>query len=197
MFFLDLTLSSVAENLALDETLLLQAEQGGPEVLRFWEWPHAAVILGAGCQLALDVDELACRSDGVPLLRRSSGGGTVLLGKGCLLYSLILSYQHDPQLQSVRASYAWILGRMIEALAPLGTDLQQAGISDIVLGERKVSGNSQQRKRTHLLHHGTLLCGLVRQRWSGICACRSVSRSIAASAAIVIFSAIFRRRRHW
>jgi lipoate-protein ligase A len=27
----------------------------------------------------------------------------------------------------------------------------------LTLGERKFSGNAQQRKRTHLLHHGTLL----------------------------------------
>jgi lipoate-protein ligase A len=35
--------------------------------------------------------------------------------------------------------------------------LRPAGISDLALGSLKVSGNAQQRKRTHLLHHGTLL----------------------------------------
>jgi lipoate-protein ligase A len=34
---------------------------------------------------------------------------------------------------------------------------EQAGISDLALGGRKFSGNAQQRKRTHLLHHGTIL----------------------------------------
>src|SRR5262249_36514773 len=33
----------------------------------------------------------------------------------------------------------------------------RAGISDLALGGRKFSGNAQQRKRGHLLHHGTLL----------------------------------------
>jgi lipoate-protein ligase A len=50
MTFLDLTLP--AENLALDEALLLDAEAGGPEVLRLWHWPHHAVVLGAGGRLA-------------------------------------------------------------------------------------------------------------------------------------------------
>ena len=36
MYFLDLTLPTLAENLALDEALLLDAEAGGPEVLRLW-----------------------------------------------------------------------------------------------------------------------------------------------------------------
>src|SRR5262245_40400973 len=97
---LDVTLPTLAENLALDEALLLEAEAGhGGETLRLWEWPHPAVILGAGCRLADEVDEEACRRDGVPILRRSSGGGTVLLGAGCLLYSLVLAYDRSPELR--------------------------------------------------------------------------------------------------
>ena len=99
MHFLDVTMSSLAENLALDEALLLAAESGdGGEILRFWEWPAPAVVVGAGGRLADDVDEAACIAEDVPILRRSSGGGTVLLGRGCLLYTLILSYERDPAL---------------------------------------------------------------------------------------------------
>src|SRR5690349_19969206 len=80
MHFLDLTLPILAENLALDEALLLEGEDGrGGEVLRPWEWPRRAVVLGAGCWFAADVYEASCLHDGVPLLRRASGGGTVLL----------------------------------------------------------------------------------------------------------------------
>src|SRR5438309_1674831 len=71
MNYFDKTLPTVAENLALDEALLLDAEAGGPEVLRLWSWPTHAVVLGAGGRLAGDVDEAACKTDGVPILRRS------------------------------------------------------------------------------------------------------------------------------
>src|SRR5271165_3148381 len=99
MHTLDLTLPTPAENLALDEALLLRAEDGaGGEVLRLWEWPRPAVVLGAGCRLAEDVDEAACVADGVPILRRSSGGGTVLLGQGCLLFTLVLRHDRDAAL---------------------------------------------------------------------------------------------------
>jgi lipoate---protein ligase len=157
MHFLDLSLPNLADNLALDEALLLEAEAGGPALLRAWEWPQYAVVLGAGGKLAEDVDETACRVDGVPLVRRSSGGGTVLLGPGCLLYSLILPYNHHPALKEVNASYRQILGEMAGALADLAPEIAQAGTSDLVGAGRKFSGNSQQRKRTHFLHHGTLL----------------------------------------
>src|SRR5262245_38971942 len=77
MRLVDLTLPGAAENLALDEALLLEAEAGrGGEVLRFWEWPEPAVVLGSAGVVADDVDDPACTADGVPVLRRSSGGGT-------------------------------------------------------------------------------------------------------------------------
>jgi lipoate-protein ligase A len=156
MFFLDLTLPDPAANLALDEALLLDAEGGaGGEGLRVWEWPAPVVVLGSGCKLADDVHESACAADGVPVLRRSSGGGTVLWGRGCLLFTLVLSHERAPELVQIRSSYRFILDRVA---ASLGLDgVRQEGISDLVLGDRKFSGNAQQRKRTFLLHHGTLL----------------------------------------
>src|SRR5262249_29049021 len=101
--------------------------------------------------------ETACRVDDVPILRRASGGGTVLLGRGCLLYSLVLSYQRSPELNDLTSSYAYILERVREALSGLLPDLEHAGTSDLSWRGRKFSGNAQQRKRNHLLHHGTLL----------------------------------------
>ena len=155
MLYLDRALPSAAENLALDEALLLEAEAGrGGEVLRVWEWPATAAVLGSGCRLAEDVDEWACAADGVPVLRRASGGGTVLLGPGCLLYTLVLDQERDPVLSQIQPSYRFILGRVAAAL---GGGAAQEGISDLALAGRKFSGNAQQRKRRHLLHHGTLL----------------------------------------
>jgi len=154
---LDLTLPSLAENLALDEVLLLEAEDGrAGEVLRFWEWRTPAVVLGAGGKIEEDVELRNCMLDEVPIQRRSSGGGTVLLGSGCLLFSLILRTDRDPTLCEVRSSYRWILERIRGALSPLLAS-EQLGISDLATTELKFSGNAQQRKRDHLLHHGTLL----------------------------------------
>lgn len=150
---LDLTLPSAEANLALDEALLLEAEAGAlGEMLRFWEWPQPAVVLGAGCRLAAEVVESACAADGVPILRRASGGGTVMLGRGCLAFSLVLRYARAAELEEVRPSYRYILERIAAAL-----QCEVAGTSDLALAGRKCSGNAQQRKRSHLLHHGTIM----------------------------------------
>jgi lipoate-protein ligase A len=158
MRWLDLTLPDLAANLALDEALLLEAEAGDlGEVLRVWEWASPAVILGAGCRRSEDVNVAACQADGVPILRRASGGGTVLLGRGCLLYSLVLAYDRSPLLREVRSSYRYILGKLAAALGGRPAEVALAGTSDLAVAGRKLSGNAQQRKRRFLLHHGTLL----------------------------------------
>jgi lipoate-protein ligase A len=158
MHFLDLTLSTIAENLALDEALLLEAEAGrGGEVLRLWEWRQPAVILGSGGKLAEDVDEPRCRAESVPILRRSSGGGTVLLGPGCLCFSLVLAYERSPLLREIPFSYVYILHTIRDAVRDLLPDIERAGTSDLAASGLKFSGNSQQRKRNYMLHHGTIL----------------------------------------
>jgi lipoate-protein ligase A len=154
---LDRTLPSLAANLALDEVLLRRAEEAGTgELLRFWGWPEPGVVLGAGGEVGKDVHLERCTSEGVPIHRRSSGGGTVLLGKGCLLFSLVLSVERAPELKHVNASYRWILEKLAEALAPFGA-VRHEGICDLAIGGKKFSGNAQQRKQRFILHHGTLL----------------------------------------
>jgi lipoate-protein ligase A len=161
MRLLELNLSHIAENLALDEALLLAAEEAdGGEVLRLWENHGYAVVLGAGGCVGIDVNVKECEAAGVPILRRASGGGTVLLGPGCLCFSLVLAYDRAEGLSEIRASNNYVLGRIRNALSGIVPGAVLAGTSDLAVDGRKFAGNAQQRKRQYFLHHGTLLCGL-------------------------------------
>ena len=51
-----------------------------------------------------------------------------------------------------------MVGRIVRALSSVVSSSAE-GTSDLAVDGVKFSGNSQQRKRTHFLHHGTLLCG--------------------------------------
>src|SRR6266404_876476 len=89
MKYIDLTLGTPAENLACDEALLNMCEEGlEGEILRFWEPKETFVVVGYANQAAREANLEACRAGNVPVLRRCSGGGTVLQGLGCLNYSL-------------------------------------------------------------------------------------------------------------
>ncbi len=159
MQYLDLTLPTPEENIALDQSLLDAAEnQREPEeTLRFWESPVPAVIVGRSSRITAEVRLEVCRRDGVPILRRSSGGAAVVIGPGCLIYTLVLNLTLRPALRAVDAAHRYVLGRMIDAMRPLLPEIQCRGTSDLVLGTRKFSGNSLRLKRKNLLYHGTIL----------------------------------------
>ena len=164
MEFLNLTLATPAENLACDEVLLDWCEaEDRPEILRVWQAPEHFLVLGYSNQAATEVRLDQARLDGIPVLRRCTGGGAVLQGPGCINYSLILRIPPTGPLAGIRETNQWIMDRHRQALAPLmaqTADLRTVcvqGHSDLALGDLKFSGNAQRRRRRHLLFHGSFL----------------------------------------
>lgn len=165
----DLSLSTPAQNLAFDEALLESAEVGSSdhEFLRLWESPQPMVVVGRSSRVEKEVDGQFCRQEGIPVLRRSSGGAAIVTGPGCLMYALVLSYAVRPELKDITRAHSFILKQLATSLGPLLSDagaVTCAGTSDLALRNestpatvRKFSGNSLRVKRTHLLYHGTLL----------------------------------------
>jgi lipoate-protein ligase A len=172
MQLLDLTFETPAENLACDEALLdFFEENGGDGVLRFWEPPHYFAVVGYANKVHTEVDVPACEAGGIPILRRCSGGGTVLQGPGCLNYSLILKIEEHGPLASITSANRFIMERNREA-AERECRMQNAecrievrGHTDLALVTHhsshvtslKFSGNAQRRKKNFLLFHGTFL----------------------------------------
>jgi lipoate-protein ligase A len=167
---LDLTLPTPAENVALDDALLDWAETENPdwEFLRLWESPRPVVVVGRSTRVEQEVDSAACRKRDIAILRRSSGGASIVAGPGCLMYALVLSYQRRPELKDIRRAHANVLNRFAAALnvalaqvgivAHVGTsDLTFVPVTLPAVTQKKFSGNSMRARRTHLLYHGTLL----------------------------------------
>ncbi|MDZ4861205.1 MAG: biotin/lipoate A/B protein ligase family protein [Candidatus Hydrogenedentes bacterium] len=161
MRVLDVSFSKPAENLAYDELLLDDAEDGrGTDTLRIWECETKFVVLGVSQVLREHARVEACASDGVRILRRCSAGGCVLQGPGCLNYSLVISHAHFPEIGTIRDSYCFVLNRLAAALKEVGVTASHKGISDLAARGRKISGNAQRRRKRFMLHHGTLLYGM-------------------------------------
>ncbi len=162
MKYLDRTLHTAQENLACDEALLDACEEGGhDEIRRFWEPRQHFVVLGYSNKARAEVNLEACRALGIPVLRRCSGGGTVLQGPGCLNYALVLEIRKGSGTESITEANAFIMNRNRNALNSLldGQVLIQ-GHTDLTLGGLKFSGNSQRRRRRFLLFHGSFLIHL-------------------------------------
>ena len=179
MTFLDLTFQTPAENLACDEALLDFFEEGGGEgLLRFWEPKDYFVVVGYGNHVEKEVNVAACEAGGIPILRRCSGGGTVLQGPGCLNYSLVLKIEENGPLASITSANKFIMERTRGAVeTEMGVrssemedgrsegGIEIRGCTDLALGNNhksnitslKFSGNAQRRKKNFLLFHGTFL----------------------------------------
>jgi lipoate-protein ligase A len=157
----DFTLPSPEENLACDEALLAGAEAGHtPATLRFWMATRHFVVVGYGNDATREVELNFCRAEGIPVLRRCSGGGTVLQGPGVLNYALVLSAQ-SPPCDSITSTNRAIMERHRVALSHLtGRPVSIEGHTDLAIEGRKFSGNAQRRGRRFLLFHGSFLLDL-------------------------------------
>jgi lipoate-protein ligase A len=155
MIYVDRTFPTPEENLACDEAFLDEAEEGcSEEILRFWEPVSPFAVLGYSNRVDQEVNTAFCSASGIPVLRRPSGGGTVLQGPGCLNYSLVLKIKNGP-MQTLTGTNQWIMEQNRQALKM--PDVQIQGTTDLTLGGLKFSGNAQRRKKDFLLFHGTFL----------------------------------------
>jgi len=159
MTCLDLTLPTPEENLALDEALLEGDQSGGWQgTLRFWESPRPFVVIGYAGKVSGEVNVTACRKLGVPILRRCSGGGTVLQGPGCLNYALILPLEQAGPLSTITSTNRFVMERHRDLIGSLlGRPVTIEGVTDLVVAGRKFSGNAQRRRQDRILFHGTFL----------------------------------------
>jgi lipoate-protein ligase A len=115
------------------------------------------VVLGAGRRAEEDVLEARAAADGVPVRRRRGGGGTVVLSPGQAVLALVTEVSSPFR---NREYFQAINGWIREALSGLGVPpalIQDRGISDLAMDERKILGTSLYRRRRILFYQGSLL----------------------------------------
>jgi lipoate-protein ligase A len=124
-------------------------------VTEMWLPTHPLVVLGRSNQAHQEVNEAQCERDGVPVLQRYGGGGTVLLHPNCLVVSVgawvSSPYQNDLYFKLLNQS---VMRTIQKALS---VELAQKGYSDIVWGMQKVAGTSLFRSRQYLLYQASIL----------------------------------------
>lgn len=148
---------SVAENLAIDEVMTRAAAAERRTVLRLWWGGPPAVVLGRSEKPEQVADLAACRRLGVEVVQRPTGGGTVLQTEGVLNYSLTCP---APPTLDIRGIFSVGARLLVGALDRLGVAAEARGISDVAVGDRKISGNAIAKRWGGLLLHGTLLLDL-------------------------------------
>ena len=134
-------------NQALEEYLF----QNRTERDIFLLWRNTpAVIVGCYQNISQEVNLRRLKERGIPVVRRSSGGGTVYHDLGNVNYSLMKK-------RNKILEYDDFLLPVITALRGLGIMAEKNRCSDIAIGGRKISGSAQKVTGERVLHHGTLL----------------------------------------
>lgn len=142
-------------NMAIDEALISLVSKGfSPATIRFYGWKPACVSIGFFQSINQEVNVINARNLGVDIVRRYTGGGAVFHEKE-ITYSIILPEKDVAK--DIIKSYSYICQGVILGLEYLGLKATFKPINDIIIDNKKISGNAQTRKKGVVLQHGTIL----------------------------------------
>lgn len=155
---LDTGARSAAENMALDETLLeLKAEERIPHTLRFLQFSNPAVLVGHHQSVEEEVRLDYCRTQGIEINRRLTGGGALYWGREELGWEIYIS-KTDPRIPSkIEELYRKMGESAATGLRHLGVRAYFRPRNDIEIQGRKISGTGGTELSGAILFQGTLL----------------------------------------
>ena len=113
-----------------------------------------SILIGRNQNTITEIDLDYVKDNGIEVVRRLSGGGTVYNDLGNMNFTFIT--KRDPEIQ-VKDGFEKFALPVIDALNSLGVNAIFTGRNDITIDDKKFSGNAQYFKKDKLLHHGTLL----------------------------------------
>lgn len=175
--FIDTGPLSGAENMAIDEALLacFSPAESAP-ILRLYGWSPPAFSCGRFQKPEEIIDLNRCRTDGVQVVKRITGGG-VIYHAAELTYSLVCPADFIPGSRGVKEAFFQLTSFLLHFYSKLGleachavdlywgdkklgvrTPLCFAGIEscDILVNGRKIGGNAQRRLKNVIFQHGSI-----------------------------------------
>ncbi len=163
--------------MAVDEALAASCRTGasGP-TLRLYGWERPAISMGYFQHIEEVVDLDRCREEGIPVVRRTTGGRAVYHHRE-VTYSVAAPTPHPLFPPTIRGTYEVVARALAAGLAELGLRVEchprdaersRRGIGsplcfastsryEITLDGKKVIGSAQRRWKTAFLQHGSIL----------------------------------------
>ena len=147
MKFIDNISKDCYFNLAAEEYLLKGFEE---EFFMLWQNDNT-IVVGRNQNTLAEINAEYVRKKGIHVVRRMSGGGAVYHDLGNVNYTFI-----ENRAESF-SDFSRFSQQVIRALKTLGVEAHAGGRNDLLIGDKKFSGNAQYVYRNRILHHGTLL----------------------------------------
>lgn len=119
-----------------------------------WVPERTVIVLGQSNEAESAVWTEKADADGIAVIKRPSGGQTVILTPKTVVISVRLISE---KLENPRVYFKRVNDIILAALRGMGIEnLGQKGISDITIGEKKILGSSIYRKKNMVFYHAVL-----------------------------------------
>ena len=134
-------------NMAAEEYLV---KNSNDEIFMLWQNDNT-IVVGKNQNTLSEINYDYVRDNNINVVRRMSGGGAVFHDLGNINFTFILNSEDD------FSNYQKFTKPIIEFLKTLGITATLSGRNDILIDEKKISGNAQYMYKGRIMHHGTLL----------------------------------------
>lgn len=137
-------------NLALEEYVLENFGDTDTFLLFYINAP--SIIIGRNQNTIEEINTNYVEEKGIKIVRRLSGGGAVYHDFGNLNFSFITKDDGESF-----HNFAKFTKPVVEALNKIGVPAELKGRNDLLIGDRKFSGNAQFSTKGRMFSHGTLM----------------------------------------
>lgn len=149
--FLLLEEMPIFEQLKLEEALL-RGDDRDWCLINFGS--PSAIVMGLSTPPEKVIDQEVFKKNPLPLMRRYSGGGTVIIEPTTLFVSWILNHTSLPVAPFPREVMRWSEKWVQQFFSPLPVRLKE---HDYAIGDQKFGGNAQYFVKNRLVHHTSFL----------------------------------------
>ncbi|MCF0218084.1 MAG: lipoate--protein ligase, partial [Malacoplasma sp.] len=139
-----------AINLATEEYYLTDKQFENDDIFLFWKNKNT-IVIGKNQSYSSEVNQIEANKLKVHVVRRPSGGGAVYHDDGNICFTFIKRNQKN------NFKFKDCLQDIVDFLNSININAQFSGRNDIVVNNRKISGNAVLFYKNDYLIHGTLL----------------------------------------
>lgn len=151
MIYINSNSTSPYFNFALEEYLMTEKDFEDDEIFLFWR-TNPTVMVGRYQNTYCEINEKYIKENNINVVRRNSGGGTIYTDMGAWQFTFI-----EKNYKENGISFAKFTNPIVQALRKENIDAHFNSRNDLLIGNRKFSGNAQYRKNNTMLHHGSIL----------------------------------------